>query len=55
MLDEAHYIKGRIIQTAKATYELRGQCRWCLTGTPIQNNLTELFALVHFIRYSPWS
>jgi DNA repair protein RAD5 len=55
ILDEAHYIKGRIIQTAKAVYELDGLYRWCLTGTPIQNNLTDLFSLVHFIRYTPWA
>lgn len=29
--------------------------RWCLTGTPIQNNLTDLFSLVHFIKYTPWA
>jgi DNA repair protein RAD5 len=44
-----------VIQTAKAVYELDGLYRWCLTGTPIQNNLTDLFSLVHFIRYTPWA
>jgi DNA repair protein RAD5 len=55
ILDEAHYIKGRIIQTAKAVYELDAVFRWCLTGTPIQNNLTDMFSLLHFIKYTPWS
>lgn len=55
ILDEAHYIKGRIIQTAKAVYEIDGLFRWCLTGTPIQNNLTDLFSLIHFIKYTPWA
>lgn len=55
ILDEAHYIKGRIIQTSKAVYELAGTHRWCLTGTPIQNEIGDLFSLIHFIKYAPWS
>lgn len=55
ILDEAHYIKGRVIQTARAVFSLRSQINWCLTGTPIQNKLDDLFALLHFIKYTPWS
>ena len=55
VLDEAHYIKGRVIQTAKAAYEVESTYRWCLTGTPLQNGLGDLFSLVHFIKYSPWA
>ncbi|KRX00260.1 P-loop containing nucleoside triphosphate hydrolase [Pseudocohnilembus persalinus] len=55
VLDEAHYIKGRTIQTSKAIFALEGKNRWCLTGTPVQNKIDELFALVHFIKLEPWS
>ena len=53
--DEAHYIKGRTIQTAKAVYELSGIHKWCLSGTPIQNKLDDMFSLIHFLKLEPWS
>ena len=55
VLDEAHYIKGRTIQIAKAVYHLKAEHRWCMTGTPIQNKLDDLFRLIHFLRLEPWS
>lgn len=55
VLDEAHYIKGRTIQIAKAVYELTGMHKWCLSGTPIQNKLDDLFSLIHFLKLEPWS
>lgn len=54
ILDEAHHIKGRLTKTARACYALKAQLRWCLTGTPIQNKLEDLFSLVHFLRVEPW-
>ena len=55
VLDEAHYIKGRTIQIAKAVYNIKAKNRWCMTGTPIQNKLDDLFSLIHFLRLEPWS
>jgi SNF2 family DNA or RNA helicase len=37
----------------KAIKKLRTTFRWCLTGTPIQNSLEDLAALVNFIRSRP--
>lgn len=53
VLDEAHTIKGRTTQGAKACYALQAKYRWCLTGTPIQNSVEELFSLLHFLQVRP--
>ncbi|CAD8102728.1 unnamed protein product [Paramecium sonneborni] len=55
ILDEAHYIKGRTTLLAQGAYELDCYYKWCSTGTPIQNNLNDMFSLIHFIKLEPWS
>lgn len=55
ILDEAHSIKNRATTYFKATAGLTAKHRWCLTGTPIQNSLDDLFSLLCFLQYEPWS
>ncbi|MEO0459709.1 MAG: DEAD/DEAH box helicase [Myxococcota bacterium] len=48
ILDEAQAIKNPGSQVNAAVNQLRSSFRLCLTGTPIENNLTELWALIDF-------
>ena len=45
VLDEAQNIKNASTQAARALGELRAQHRICLTGTPLENHLGELWSL----------
>ncbi|KAL5639328.1 hypothetical protein ACGC1H_006740 [Rhizoctonia solani] len=55
VLDEAHYCKSRHTKNAKACYKLNSVYRWALTGTPIVNRLEDLYSLLCFLKYDPWS
>jgi len=48
ILDEAHKIKNTSTKTAKSTYAIPAKNRVLLTGTPVQNNLKEMWALFDF-------
>ena len=54
ILDEAHIIKDYTTLQAQAIHNLPSDRRWCLTGTPIQNKLDDLYSLVKFLRLSPF-
>lgn len=49
ILDESHYIKNSKSQTHKAMLEIEAAHKLCLTGTPIENNLLELWAQFNFL------
>ncbi len=48
VLDEAHTIKNRDTQTSKAAMNLQADFRLMLTGTPLQNHLSEIWNLFQF-------
>ncbi|XP_040012137.1 DNA excision repair protein ERCC-6-like isoform X1 [Xiphias gladius] len=48
ILDEAHKIKTTTTKTAKSAYAIPSKNRVLLTGTPVQNNLREMWALFDF-------
>jgi superfamily II DNA or RNA helicase len=44
--DEAQYVKNRLSGTAKALRAIPARARVALTGTPVENNLSELWAIL---------
>ncbi|KAL4799941.1 SNF2 family N-terminal domain-containing protein [Aspergillus venezuelensis] len=55
ILDEAHTIKNRNAKATQAAYSLIAEYRWCLSGTPMQNNLDELQSLIRFLQIKPYN
>jgi SNF2 family DNA or RNA helicase len=54
VLDEAHLIRSRMTLKAKSVFDLKAVNRWCLTGTPIQNKIEDIYALLRFLRVHPF-
>lgn len=49
VLDEAQAIKNHVARTSIACRALMAQHKWALSGTPILNNLTELYPYFKFL------
>lgn len=54
VLDEAHMIREQATLQSQATCQLSAQRRWAVTGTPVQNRLDDLGALIKFLRIKPF-
>ena len=46
LLDEAQFVKNRAAQAHKAVRKLRARSKIALTGTPLENNLMDLWSLL---------
>ncbi|KAK4140210.1 SNF2 family N-terminal domain-containing protein [Dichotomopilus funicola] len=55
ILDEAQCIKNKDTQGSKAVHKINATYRWCLTGTPMMNGVTELYPLIRFLRIRPYN
>lgn len=49
VIDEAQYIKNSNTQNAKAVKRLSAETKFALTGTPIENSLSELWSIFDFV------
>lgn len=55
IIDEAQCIKNQRTKAAQGAAELQSLTRFCMTGTPMMNNVTELYSLIHFLRIKPYN
>jgi len=49
ILDEAQFIKNARTKTTQIIQQVKAVHRLCLTGTPLENHLGELWSLFHFL------
>lgn len=49
VIDEAQYIKNPVTQSAKAVKQVTAVTRFALTGTPVENRLSELWSIFDFL------
>ncbi|CAH1102884.1 unnamed protein product [Psylliodes chrysocephalus] len=54
IIDEAHQIRNHKSQTSDAVCRLTGKSRWALTGTPVHNKELDMYALIKFLKCTPF-
>lgn len=54
VLDEAQHVKNSTSQTAQAVRRFPARHRIALTGTPVENRLSELWSIMDFLNPGAW-
>ncbi|KAK6206161.1 hypothetical protein LQW54_007882 [Pestalotiopsis sp. IQ-011] len=54
ILDESQKIKDEDSKTTKAVWDLEAKYRWLVTGTPMQNRVTDMYSSIAFLRIAPY-
>lgn len=54
VLDEAHQIRNQKSNTFNACCEIQAERRWAVSGTPMQNYLNDMGALIRFLKLRPF-
>lgn len=54
ILDEGHIIRTKSTKQSIAACNLDAERRWILTGTPIMNELNDIYSLIKFLRFTPF-
>ncbi|ORZ32838.1 SNF2 family N-terminal domain-domain-containing protein [Catenaria anguillulae PL171] len=55
ILDEAHSIKDRSTNTARAVFALSSKLKCALSGTPVQNRVGEMYSLIRYMQIDNFS
>lgn len=55
IVDEAQCIKNKHTKAAIGAAQLQALTRFCMSGTPMMNNVGELYSLIHFLRIKPYN
>lgn len=53
-MDEAQMVECNTTCMTEMAMRLSAQHRWCITGTPIQRKLDDIYGLLRFLRASPF-
>jgi len=54
ILDEAHLVRAQNTQVSHAVMALQAERRWCVTGTPYNNSVSDVASLCAFLRIAPY-